>query len=219
MHISHNPTWRQKTELPTPYTSCRQRSKSTQQHMWFPTNRNWSCPDNLCKLANSRILTTCISQSSTTLQTNSTDKRFISDTLPCAQFQGWPGQGQGDHFQGCIPTTDTNNFQKEPSSSQLQGWPGTHSCSYKITHLFFCQAYSFQGNTDPRWTSRSADNIQNIVAYLHYSVTLTSIGGKLMTHAAHSVLDNDTGKKLNYGQLRKHPKFQETQNFFLKWNG
>ena len=40
-----------------------------------------------------------------------------------------------------------------------------------------------------------------------------------MTHAAHSVLDNDTGKKLNYGQLRKHPKFQETWKNMsqMKW--
>ena len=34
----------------------------------------------------------------------------------------------------------------------------------------------------------------------------------MLTHAAYSVLDNDTGKQLNYGQLRKHTKFQG------KWN-
>ena len=31
-------------------------------------------------------------------------------------------------------------------------------------------------------------------------------------HVAYSVLYHDTGKQLNYGQLRKHPKFQETWN-------
>ena len=31
-------------------------------------------------------------------------------------------------------------------------------------------------------------------------------------HVAHSVLYQETGKQLNYGQLRKHPKFQETWN-------
>ena len=35
---------------------------------------------------------------------------------------------------------------------------------------------------------------------------------QMMTHATYSVLYNDTGKQLNYGQLRKHIKFQETWN-------
>ena len=35
---------------------------------------------------------------------------------------------------------------------------------------------------------------------------------QLLTRVAYSVLDHDTGKKLNYGQLRKHPNFQETWN-------
>ena len=34
--------------------------------MRFPTSGNWICPDNLCKPASSRVLVTCISQSSTT---------------------------------------------------------------------------------------------------------------------------------------------------------
>ena len=33
-----------------------------------------------------------------------------------------------------------------------------------------------------------------------------------MIHAAYSVLDNYTVKLMNYVQLRKHPKFQETWN-------
>ena len=37
----------------------------------------------------------------------------------------------------------------------------------------------------------------------------------MLTHAAHSVLDHDTGKLLNYVQLRKHPKFQETWNKYF----
>ena len=36
-----------------------------------------------------------------------------------------------------------------------------------------------------------------------------------MTHVAYLVLDHDTGKQLNYGQLRKHPKFQETWNKYF----
>ena len=39
-----------------------------------------------------------------------------------------------------------------------------------------------------------------------------ALAAKILTHASYSVLDNDTGKKLNYGKLRKHPKFQETWN-------
>ena len=35
---------------------------------------------------------------------------------------------------------------------------------------------------------------------------------QLLTHVANSVLDQQTGKQLNYVQLRKHPKFQETRN-------
>ena len=37
----------------------------------------------------------------------------------------------------------------------------------------------------------------------------------MLTHVAYSVLDHDTGKKLNYGQLIKHPKFQEIWNKFF----
>ena len=39
-----------------------------------------------------------------------------------------------------------------------------------------------------------------------------SLAAQLLTHVAHSILDHDTGKQLNYGQLRKHPKFQKTWN-------
>ena len=38
---------------------------------------------------------------------------------------------------------------------------------------------------------------------------------QLLTHVANSVLDHGTGKQLNYGQLRKHPKFQETWNKYF----
>ena len=32
----------------------------------------------------------------------------------------------------------------------------------------------------------------------------------LITHMENSVLEHETGKQLNYGQLRKHPRLQET---------
>ena len=35
---------------------------------------------------------------------------------------------------------------------------------------------------------------------------------QLLTHVANSVLEKETGNQLNYGQLRKHPRFQETWN-------
>ena len=35
---------------------------------------------------------------------------------------------------------------------------------------------------------------------------------QLLKHVANSVLYHDTGKQLNYRQLRKHTKFQETWN-------
>ena len=35
---------------------------------------------------------------------------------------------------------------------------------------------------------------------------------QVLTYVANSVLEQETGKQLNYGKLRKHPKFQETWN-------
>ena len=35
---------------------------------------------------------------------------------------------------------------------------------------------------------------------------------QLLTHMASSVLEQETGKQLNYGQLKKHPRLQETWN-------
>ena len=37
----------------------------------------------------------------------------------------------------------------------------------------------------------------------------------MLTHAAYYVLEKDTGKLLNHGQLRKHPKYQETWNKYF----
>ena len=39
-----------------------------------------------------------------------------------------------------------------------------------------------------------------------------ALATKLLTHVANSVLEQETGKQLNYEQLRKHPRFQETWN-------
>ena len=51
---------------------------------------------------------------------------------------------------------------------------------------------------------------------LSHNYTTTSrsqaLASQILTHAAYSVLENDTGKQLNYGQLRKNPGFQETRN-------
>ena len=38
---------------------------------------------------------------------------------------------------------------------------------------------------------------------------------QILTHVANSVLEQETGKQLNYGQLRKHPRFQETWNKYF----
>ena len=42
-----------------------------------------------------------------------------------------------------------------------------------------------------------------------------ALKAQLLTHVAHSVLDQETGKQLNYGQLRKHPRFKETWNKYF----
>ena len=42
-----------------------------------------------------------------------------------------------------------------------------------------------------------------------------ALAAQLLTHVANSVLDHDTGKQLNYGQLRNHPRFQETWNKYF----
>ena len=39
-----------------------------------------------------------------------------------------------------------------------------------------------------------------------------ALATQILTHIANSVLEQEIGKKLNYGQLRKHPRFQETWN-------
>ena len=39
-----------------------------------------------------------------------------------------------------------------------------------------------------------------------------SLATQLLTRMANSVLEQETGKQLNYGQLRKHPRLQETWN-------
>ena len=42
-----------------------------------------------------------------------------------------------------------------------------------------------------------------------------ALAAQILTHAACSVLDNETGKQLNCVQFRKHPKFQETWNKYF----
>ena len=37
-----------------------------------------------------------------------------------------------------------------------------------------------------------------------------ALATQLLTHMTNSVLEQETGKQLNYGQLRKHPRLQET---------
>ena len=39
-----------------------------------------------------------------------------------------------------------------------------------------------------------------------------ALATQLLTRMANSVLEQETGKRLNYGQLRKHTRFQETWN-------
>ena len=39
-----------------------------------------------------------------------------------------------------------------------------------------------------------------------------ALATQLLTHMANSVLEQETGKQLNYGQLRKHPRLQDTWN-------
>ena len=42
----------------------------------------------------------------------------------------------------------------------------------------------------------------------HCHIITRALAAQMLTHAAYSVLDNDTGKQMNNGQLKKHPKFQ-----------
>ena len=39
-----------------------------------------------------------------------------------------------------------------------------------------------------------------------------ALATQLLTHMENSVLEQETGKQLNYGKLRKHPRLQETWN-------
>ena len=42
-----------------------------------------------------------------------------------------------------------------------------------------------------------------------------SLAENILTHVAYSFLENETGKHLDYGQLRKYRKFQETLNKYF----
>ena len=42
-----------------------------------------------------------------------------------------------------------------------------------------------------------------------------ALATQLLTHIENSVLEQEIGKQLNYGLLRKHPIFQETRNNFF----
>ena len=63
---------------------------------------------------------------------------------------------KGDQFRYRV-TTSKGAYQQQPltitkkhsSSSQLQGWPGTHSHPHKITHCF-SQSYAFPVNPAPK---------------------------------------------------------------------
>ena len=46
-----------------------------------------------------------------------------------------------------------------------------------------------------------------------------SLDTQFITHMTNSVLEQETGKQLNYRQLRKHPRLQETRNksFSMRW--
>ena len=47
-----------------------------------------------------------------------------------------------------------------------------------------------------------------------------ALAAQILTHAAYSVLDNEIGKVLNYGQLQRYPKYEETWNkYFSKRMG
>ena len=42
-----------------------------------------------------------------------------------------------------------------------------------------------------------------------------ALAAQLLTYVANSLLQKETGKQINYGQLRKHPRFQETWNKYF----
>ena len=43
-----------------------------------------------------------------------------------------------------------------------------------------------------------------------------ALATQLLTHMANSLLGQETGNQLNYGQLRKHPRLQETWKIILE---
>ena len=48
-----------------------------------------------------------------------------------------------------------------------------------------------------------------------YGLPKSGIIENMRQHVANSVLYHETGKQLYYGQLRMHPKFQETRNKYF----
>ena len=118
---------------------------------------------------------------------------------------------KGDHFQGCLQTIDTSNSQGAESGSKLQGFLVTNSLSYKITSCSSPSIPLFEAQHQPL-DEPITERTRSCIVLQNFTTTSRSwdLSAQILTHAAYSVLYNDTGKLLNYGQLIKHPKYKET---------
>ena len=77
-------------------------------------------------------------------------------------------------------------------------------------------------NTSKLQPTQTIQNTSEPIANITRSRTFTqkymtpshsrALATQLLTHVANSVSEQETGKQLKYGQLRKHPIFQETWN-------
>ena len=181
--------------------------------MWFTISRNLSCQNNIWKLANSRILSARIAQIITTPHTSPTKASICSAAVPYNHFQGWPKK------------------RLIPSKGVLQQKPCTITKNTQV-------AVNYKGDQKPiakRTRSRIDSTIALNIQVLHTlnepivlrtrPITLSqkyntssysrALAVQLLTHVANPVFNQDTGKQMNYGQLRKHPKFQETWNKYF----
>ena len=181
--------------------------------MWFTISRNLSCQNNIWKLANSRILSARIAQIITTPHTSPTKASICSAAVPYNHFQGWPKK------------------RLIPSKGVLQQKPCAIPKNTQVAVNYKGDQKPIAKRTRSRIDSTNPPTIQEIqplnerISARTRSITVSqkyttlshsiSLAAQLLTHVENSVLDHDTGKQLNYGQLRKHPKFQEIWNKYF----
>ena len=109
------------------------------------------------------------------------------------------------------PLTISKNTIIAANSKGDQKTISTHTIS-RIASANPPYFHKIQTLNEPIADRKKSITLDNKYTTLSHSLSLAA---QLLMHVAYSVLDHDTGKQLNYGKRRKHPKFQETWNKYF----